>query len=306
MNFKKTIKFAFPWVLTIVLFVIIFSKIEFSEALIVFGQADVKLVSLSILVCLFMYVFFSPGRQREILRILDCPLSFKEAFILRIGSIPLKGILPLKGGELTRIAYLKKRHHLSYPKGLTSVLFGYALSAAALSFFVFVGWLFDQFALKQRYYLGLLFFLFLMLVPLLKRLIKIFLKNKEIIDRLNSKTLSLLFFYSLGFEGLKLLNTYLLFTALDIEVPFGVLLRLVPLSILASMLPLTPSGLGTRESTILLIFSNYATPERLLGASLLVSFVNRLIPILFGLFFMKLFLFGLLKKNQIREGEDKI
>lgn len=300
MNLKKSIKLVFPWIITFAIFAIIFSKIEFSEAMKVLKQADIKLFSLSILVSLLMFLFFAPGRYREILKVVGCRLSFFETLILRIGSIPIKGILPFKGGELTRVAYLKKRHNLSYPRGLASILSGYALSVFTLSLFIFMGWFFYQPALTQRIYLVLLFLIFLVLVLFFKKILKNFLKDQEIFDKFDSKTLSILFFHSLGFEGCKLLNTFLLFNALNLKVPYGALFCFAPLTILASVLPITPWGLGTRETTILILFSDYATPERLLGASLLVSFVNRLFPILLGLFFMKPFLIGLLSRDKFR------
>ena len=53
------------------------------------------------------------------------------------------------------------------------------------------------------------------------------------------------------------------------------------------------TSLGIRESAILFLFSGYATPEKLLAGSLLITFIDGVLPILLGFFFIKPFLNGL-------------
>lgn len=306
-SLKGLLRFVLTWLMTSLIFVIIFSKIRFSEVLEALKQTDVTLFSLSIVFTLLAVLFLSTGRYRKILEILECRLSFFETLILRIGSLSINGILPFKMGELSRVAYLKKNHNLSYSRGVGSILVGYALSLFILLLFILIGWFFYHLNLLQRIYLTVLFLMFLSLVLLfkvgiiphfLRRALKKFFKDREafraLIDRCGPKTVLILFFYSLGFEGCKLLNTFLLFKALNIEIPYGAFFLFAPLSLLVASIPITFWGLGTREAVILLLFSSYATPEKLLGSSLLISFVNRLFPVLLGLFFMKPFLNRLL------------
>ncbi|MBL7132044.1 MAG: flippase-like domain-containing protein [Candidatus Omnitrophica bacterium] len=309
MGLKRFLKFVLPWTITLTVFVIFFSRIRFSEVLEVLKQTNVKLFFLSLLISLFPYTCFAIVKYREILKILGCRLSFFETLILRIGSAPLKAIIPFKMGELTKPAYLKKKHNLSYTRGISSVLWGYALSLFVLFFFIFIGWFLYYLEMSQRIYLALLFLFFLLLIVLLLRVeiishfVKKFLKRLYPGEERSSKicwpkTIAILLFYSLGFECCKLLNALLLFNALNIEIPYSAFFLFTPLTILASTLPVTFGGLGVRESAILILFSDYAIPAKLLGVSLLIFSANRLLPILLGLFFMKPFLSRLLNINR--------
>lgn len=281
---KRLLKFFFTWFVTIAIFVVLFSRIEFFGVLEVLKQADITLLSLGLLVSVLAHTLLSPARYRDILKVLGCRLSFSETFILRMGSLPIKGILPFKAGELARAAYLNKRHHLSYSKGLTSIVAGYVLSLCAMFFFVFIGWFLFYVNLPGAVYLALLFLALLPLVLLFR------------MHRL--KPIITLFLYSLGFEGCKLFNTLLIFKGFNIEIPYSTFLIFAPITLIFSTLPVTFWGLGTRESAILLLFSSYTAPDRLLAGSLLISFVNRLFPVLLGLFFMKPFLNRLLAVNR--------
>ena len=55
--------------------------------------------------------------------------------MIRMGCNPIKGILPFKVGEFAIMAYMKKKHNLSYPKGFFSLLFGYVFSFIVLILF---------------------------------------------------------------------------------------------------------------------------------------------------------------------------
>lgn len=50
--------------------------------------------------------------------------------------------------------------------------------------------------------------------------------------------------------------------AIDLDVPAGVLLWVVPLILVARMIPLTPSGLGLGEATSALLLADYVAPDR--------------------------------------------
>ena len=70
---------------------------------------------------------------------------------------------------------------------------------------------------------------------------------------------------------LHLLQFYLFFPALNQPVPIGPSMALLPLAILAGMLPFTIGGMGTRDTAILILFASYAEPSILAGVGLLCS-----------------------------------
>ena len=307
MNYKRILKYALIWLVTITIFVIIFSRIRLSDVFAAIKQADARLLSIGLMVSFFGHTFLSPARYREILRLLGCSLSFFESIIIWVGNLPIKGVIPFKAGVLSIVAYLKKVHNLSFRKGVSSVLFGYVASFIALFIFIVIGWFAYYLNPQQKIYFFLLlsalsfFVIVLFRINSLRRLFKGVLirivgeDGLEVSSKENwPKSAGLILLYSLGFEGAKLLTAFFIFKALNIEVGLAFFLLFVPMTFFVASLPITICGLGTRESTFLLLFASVAAPQKLLAASLLISFIVRFAPILLGLFFVKPFLNRLL------------
>jgi len=115
---RRVCQFALSWLLTIILFVVIVSRIKISEVLLGLSQADIQYVMAAVLFSLLAHLLFSSARYQEIAHAMGKQISFFEAVLIRMGCNPIKGIFPLKIGELAIVAYMKKKHHLSYPGGV--------------------------------------------------------------------------------------------------------------------------------------------------------------------------------------------
>ena len=109
------------------------------------------------------------------------------------------------------------------------------------------------------------------------------------------KTSLFLLLYSLFLKGLELLDYFLIFKALGLDIPFKPFLIFAPLSMLLSELPITFLGLGSREAALVFFFSSFAPPHLLLAAGLLISFSEYLLPNLLSLLLLKPFLDKILK-----------
>lgn len=96
--------------------------------------------------------------------------------------------------------------------------------------------------------------------------------------------------YSTFIQLSPLINAYILFKAFDIDVPFCSILLFMPIVVLVSSLPITLSGLGIRESTLLFLFSRYGPKETLLSVGILLSFVEYILPATLGLLSLRFFL----------------
>jgi len=312
---RRILKFSAVWLITIAIFAVLFSKIKLSDVVEALKQADITLFVLSLVVSAAAHIAITIPRYRFMLRILGCRMSFSETLILRMGTLPIKNVTPFKAGELSRAAYLKNKHGFPYTRGVVSIVMGYALSFISLASCALVGLALVVAVPWQKIGAWLLFALFWALVflggsPLVSRLVKVFLKLLKLPEsefRVCRKLLlpfplSVLLGYSLAFEGCQLLNTWLLLKALGASVSVETFLLFGPLSILIAVLPVTVFGLGTRESAIVYFFSRFASQDRLLAASFLTTFANRLLPIFLGLFFVKPFLDRLVK---VREGAVK-
>lgn len=305
---RRMLKFAAVWLITIAIFAVLFSRIKLSDVVDALKQADGALFALSLALSAAAHIVITIPRYQFLLKTLGCRLSFSETLILRMGTLPIKNVTPFKAGELSRAAYLKNKHGFPYTRGVVSIVMGYALSFISLASCALVGLTLVAEAPWQKIGAGLLLALFWALVflggsPLVSRLVKVFLKLLKLPEsefRVCRKLLlpfplTVLLGYSLAFEGCQLLNTWLLLKALDASVPVETFLLFGPLSILIAVLPVTVFGLGTRESAIVYFFSRFASQDRLLAASLLTTFANRLLPIFLGLFFVKPFLDRLVK-----------
>ena len=80
------------------------------------------------------------------------------------------------------------------------------------------------------------------------------------------------------------------FKSLSIDLPVDALLLWGSMIIIAAYLPITYWGLGIRESAIIVLLAGYASPDQLLAGGLMITFVDGLLPVLLGLFFVRPFL----------------
>ena len=310
-RYKAALRFVLTWLLTIAIFVILFSRIKFVDVLALLEQTDIRLLCAGVLFSVFAHVIFSSARYQKVVMAMGCRLSFFEAVTIRMGCNPIKGILPFKMGELAILAYMKKKHDLSYPQGLFSLLFGYVFSFIVLILFYSCGGIFYFHNMPQRIiYAGVFLLILFLITPLslrqISRLITWCVKKSQklpeeltsLLEKYDPKAIRNIILLSVGIEGSKLLIIFVILKSLRIEISTDALLLLGSTTIIAAYLPITYWGMGIRESAILFLFSGYATPEKLLAGSLLITFVDGMLPVLLGLFFIKPFLNNLWKDEK--------
>ena len=98
---------------------------------------------------------------------------------------------------------------------------------------------------------------------------------------------------------------YFVFAAVGILVPFSFLLLSGSVAAMAAILPITISGLGTREAVLLYLLKPfYASPSQVILAGLLWVFV--LTYFLCGVVALPLWLLGLPRKPQPEESETRV
>lgn len=288
------------WLATFIVLVILFRKMDLQKVIRNLGRVDIKLLLSVSAISLIAHTLINGEKYRRILEFFGCRLPLQEAITVIIGGLSLKSVLPLKSGELVRIAYLRRRHGLSYGRGISSILVKSFLSLLALVIFILGAAVVYEF---NRFYAVLSFLLSLLLLALLAgtgygRRVSSNLRERispNLPSNPESRRLkgAALLFYSLLFEGIGLVNFYILFGAFNIDIPYRAALLLMPLTMMVASLPITVSGLGTREVSTIVLFARHASPEKLLGVGLSVFFVNFLLPALLGLLFLKPLLNGL-------------
>ena len=314
----RQVRFILTWLTTLLILGALFWKIRPGAVARALSAVDLKFLLAALLLSAFNYLLVGAERCRRILRVLGCRISLSEAVLIRMGGAPIKGLLPAKSGELARIAYLKRCHDLPYSSGILSVLLGLLLSLLSCSAFILAGWILVVEVPAVR--IVTLLFLVLLLPLVILALTRGGLRRtfSGALDRMRfgaaSKFRNLLsvlkgdfrqeaapiVLYSILLEGCKIANVFILFRALDIHIPFSIALFQIPLTVLAASLPITVGGLGTRETSTLILFSAYAPSADLVAASLSISLVNLFFPMILGLFFIRRFLDLLLADEKER------
>lgn len=298
------------WAITVGALFWVFHRVPWAQAWGRAVEADLGLLGLAAGLSLIANIWFGCEKYRLILRALGADLSCKEVILLKMGSIPMKALVPMKLGEVARLVYLKRVHGVSWGRGGMSVLLNLACAAVALGILSTGGWI----LCGQGFGLGALL-CFLTLVPL--AIITSALVSwprgfigwlrqfpggvalEEALGRLGSKAAAGLLAYSISFEGMKVLNYGVVFLSMGIEPQWDQVLTTVPLLILASSIPLSLMGIGAREVGVLLAFSGWASDESLVGAALWVSMLEGVLPVTAGLFLMRSFLGKLLKEKEL-------
>lgn len=305
---KKTmilIRHILVLLLTIIIFIFLFSKIDLFEIIKIFRNINPFLLLFAVFISFFNNIILTANMWRRILKYLGCSISLKEALFVRISSYSFKILLPMKSGEFIKALYLKKQKNFSLKKGSASVLFDIILNMCALLSLAFVGIILLKINLLNTPFIiifGLVFsFIIFFCLKITKNFIffifrrihlKLYDTLKELcaFEDINLKKQSYFILYAFIIQLIALTNYYILSRAINLNIPYSRILLFFPLIIVLSLIPITISGLGIREGLVILFFSEFASFQSLLGFGILISFIEYILPAIVGLFFVKPFL----------------
>jgi|TARA_Y100000310_G_scaffold340185_1_gene435101 hypothetical protein len=225
-------------------------------------------------------------------------------------------LTPARLGDFTRALYLKK-YKVSLSKAFSSVLIDRLFDVGILVLMA----VFSVITLVQRFSLAfssILLVLFIavsfgaiLLLVLRKKLMRKLLKpffymlipekfQKQLINIFDdfytsiaefSQNLSVMF--SLSFLTLiswiiSFISTYFIALSLGIEIKFFILLLMLPFSTLVEMLPISFSGVGTRDAVFILMFSLLAIPAaKAVSFSLMILIFNYILCLVGALLWVK-------------------
>jgi len=294
----------------------LFSKIDFGNVSAVILRSNFKLILLAAGISIFTNIFFGAVKWRRILSELGCPLSFAEVLSIRSGCIPFKTIFPLKSSEIFKAVYIHKYKGLSFGRAVSSLLLDKILNLLVTLAILLVGLFWVNLAIPKFLpiigLLGIILFVFSskvregFLAPFRKVHSKIHRFTEQLLNSFNDISATekvRLILYSVIYQFSEFINTYILFKAVGISVPFSSVCVLVPLIMIVNNLPITVLGLGTREALIIFLFGAFAASASLLGAGVLISLVEHVLPVVIGLLFIKSFLtYFAMKDDDISKG----
>ena len=223
------------------------------------------------------------------------PLKFKQNSWLYIETLYLSFITPARAGDVMRVWLMKKEFGIDKSNGFTAYFFDRIQDLFFMALFALYG---VVFVLKIE--VSKLFYIFIFAVILLY-----FMKNK-IAEALNEKFKIFKYLKTDTILELKLLAVniaafllyflqfHILSKAFGLEISYHFIIALLSISAIASLIPISVSGLGVREGIFIYLFSTIH-----IGKEYAV-----LLSLLDNIFFMALFIIILyifnnlfLKKN---------
>jgi len=323
---RKAIKFLLTAGLTGLLLWLLLRRTDPAEVGTILARAEIRVLLAALMVSLSTNCVLAALRWRFILRRMGLEIGLAEAFMIKMGSAPLKSVLPLRAGEAGRVLYLKRRHGFSAVKGTASILLELGSNILVFIALILGGGVIcgadpGGSRLPLLAVLAVSAGTALVLSP---RSTRRFLRAaaakipsarvRGALDTLFSlprffRPLELggLFAFSLLIQSGKLLSFYLAARSLGISYSPATYLVALPFSILLATIPVTILGIGLRENTLaelIPLYNPLAGESAIVGSALLLSLLEYVFPVLLGLFWTRRFLSGLASRKLPEEDTE--
>ena len=280
--------------ITLLIFCLLFAYVDLSVVVDILKEMNVWYLPLAFLLsisCLLMLAL----RWKEILKSMDYHVSFIRCFLIVVGIWPLATVSPSKSGDLLRAYSLKNEIPASKVAG--SVLTERALDVFSLAMFSLAGSII--FHNINIFFIAIVILASITLVFIVVNLGIRFPIKKSWQDKLdnlllslrtlaqNKRIFALILLLTFGKWFVSILQTKLLFQAVDVQVPLLFTATALPIAIFVGLIPITLSGMGTRDSAIVFFFSDYANASQALAVGILYSFFGYWLLSIIGLPFIR-------------------
>lgn len=280
--------------ITVLIFYLLFTKIDFYSVVSVLLSSNPPWLVIALILSLSS-VTISAKRWQTLLKKLGYNFQYKESFYLILGALPLASITPLKMGDAIKAYYLKGK--IPSSKTIGAIVTERTFDILCLTLFSLIGMIF-----YKKYELASIVFIILVCIAVIFILahftFRLPIKNSwnERIQSLllllglltrHKTAFCLVFFYSLLIWFISIAQTLTFFYAVGINVPLLFTIANIPIAIFIGLIPITLGGMGTRDAAIIFLFSEFASPEKLLGVGILFSIFRYWLLSLLGLPFMR-------------------
>lgn len=276
-------------------------SVDISAVISVLASVSVFSVLVASAIALTEEVLVGPYKWSRVLRHVGCQLSLPQAILIRIGSLPIRAILPLKTGEAAPALYLHKHHDLPLDVASGTILFEKGVNVWATVFLLSLG------LALTGFWLAFAAAILWSIVPFVRgpvrRLASVLASGGRVGGFLSGllkafvllpkRELAVQLPLAVLFTGLEVVNFWWILAVLGVEVGFGVVCLVIPLSYFVNNIPVTVLGIGMREGLILVLLGGVADSEVLLAAGILVTLFEYLLPLGVGFVLFPRFLSGL-------------
>jgi len=265
-------------IIGVLIFVYILLSIDLNEILRTLYHANLKYIIFAILLILVVTAVKSL-RWQLLLKMQRINYSLRDCFIMYYIALYIGSVTPGRVGEFTKVLFLKNDGH-SMSKSVFSVfmdrIFDIVLLSGVsfVSIFAFITFFdnIDMFSLII--YLLLIFAIVLLLmnksfivslikfahgIPYFKKYAEFFeTQMTEFIqefEKLNLNNISLTFLITIIAWVIYYVLVYSLALAIDINISFLYLIACISFSAIITLLPISISGIGTRDAILIFLFS---------------------------------------------------
>jgi len=297
-NWKRVLLLAAS---TLIILGVVFAFVPVGPTLAAIGRLRLSTIVLVLAISTVFNALVFSDRWRRALAHVGVQVSLREVVRVEVGTGPIRLLFPIQAGELITAAALARRSRSPTGKVVSTLLYNKFLTLLATFLLLTLGvlcggssqgFIMRAVAVAGFAVVGVFFLLEIRpvrtaLVRLAGRLGK---KSGETavalfaaFDELPARAKFNLLLYSVFFQFSEVVACFFLFRDLGIHLPFGQLVVFVQLIILASSLPVSIAGFGTREGAALILLAPLATPEAAVAAGIVYSFFEYLWPMIMGL-----------------------
>ncbi len=277
-----SLKWTYKLIGLVLLIFIFYFLIDFNKLILVFSQLKWTYPTLALLI-LLAKTPANPYRWHYLLKKFSVKYSFKKLFSIFYFSILSGLITPSRIGEIFFRTAAIKKEGAPLNKSLISVIldrlteFFFLVIASLIGILFFISLIENQTIIwiLLCLFLGILIGFLLIQKNLIKKLFLFLLpkKNKSSVDKYLTETSQLLKKFNfkdyLAIFSLTAITWFFILIAGKIlliglginSLPFGYFLSAVFLSRLVGLLPISIAGLGTREATLIYLFSFFNIAE---------------------------------------------
>ena len=319
-------KKAIASILTVLIFVLIYSRVNWNTFLTVCSKAN--LFYLSIAVTFFFSTTFISILRWKLLLKEEFDLPLKIATKIFLAAMSLNSIMPSKLGDLSKAYFLKKESSIGYKRGFDTVFLEKLLDLSSLCLLFLLGtFMLDNIDRKVLYALLIfsvsvviftvlfialgnrfnpLNFFLNMVLKRFPRLQKLVSDTEVYLAKLKRKPARLTFviLVSIFLWTLHLIQIYFFFLTLDARASLIQIFGYVPAAILIGLMPLTIGGMGTRDAALIYLFSGKFGYETMAAIGIMVS-TRYWVPSLVGLPFLRSYLANNEKSTSVTDGKIK-
>jgi uncharacterized protein (TIRG00374 family) len=299
MTFAKLFK-KFSFLIGLVLFVYILSRLDFAyyKNLINSFHLVGLLIIIAAIVFLFLpSLFLKTYRWQYLMKRQEIHHSFWQTFLMYQASVYLGMFTPARVGEASRVLYLKKDHSLG--KAFVSIVLDrladmvFLLAFGYFGMFLFLNILKKEIWIFSIIILALLLMIFLiwkssLLKYFFQKIFYYFVPQKYHESwKLNFQDFfqdlkiykffdySFVIFLTLANWFLFYLIVYIFALEIGLNIPFFYFSSAIAIASLITFLPISVAGIGTRDITLLAMFSLFRAPiELTIAVSMFILFLT--------------------------------